>query len=73
MQPDEAVVYDFCMELSTGHAVSDPTFARAREVLTDQQIVDLISVSGTYVTVAMLLNAAREPAPGGQTPLQPLR
>lgn len=65
MQKDEAVVYDLCMELSTTHQVSDATFARAREIFSDQQIVDLIAVSGTYVTVAMLLNAAQEPAPGG--------
>jgi 4-carboxymuconolactone decarboxylase len=73
MQADEAVVYDLCMELSTNHAVSDATFARARAVLTDQQIVDLIAVSGTYVTVAMLLNAAQEPAPGGQIAIEPLK
>jgi 4-carboxymuconolactone decarboxylase len=73
MQIDEAVVYDLCMELSTDHAVSDATFARARAVLTDQQIVDLIAVSGTYVTVAMLLNAAQEPAPGGQIAIEPLK
>jgi 4-carboxymuconolactone decarboxylase len=73
MQPDEAVVYDFCMVLSTKHEVSDATFARARAALTDQQIVDLIAVSGTYVTVAMLLNAAQEPAPGGVVANEPLR
>jgi 4-carboxymuconolactone decarboxylase len=73
MQADEAVVYDLCMELSTSHAVSDATFARARAVLTDQQIVDLIALSGTYVTVAMLLNAAQEPAPGGQIAIEPLK
>ncbi|MBM3769949.1 MAG: carboxymuconolactone decarboxylase family protein [Acidimicrobiia bacterium] len=73
MQRDEAVVYDFCMELSTKHQVSDATFARAKDVFTDQQIVDLIAVSGTYVTVAMLLNAAQEPAPGGVIAIEPLR
>jgi len=72
MQPDEALVYDFCMELSTAHAVSDATFARARALLSDQQIVDLIAVSGTYVTVAMMLEASQELPPGGQTPLDPL-
>ena len=71
MQPDEALVYDFCMELATRHAVSDATFARAKTLMTEQQIVDLIAVSGTYVTVAMMLEAAQEPAPGGQTPLAP--
>lgn len=73
MAPDEAVVYDLCMELSAQHAVSDATFAKARTVLTDQQIVDLVAVSGTYVTVAMMLAAAQEPAPGGATPLAPLQ
>ena len=69
MQPDEAVVYDFCIELSTTHRVSDATFARAKAIMTEQQVVDLIAVSGTYVTIAMLLEAGQEPAPGGQTPL----
>jgi 4-carboxymuconolactone decarboxylase len=73
MQPDEAIVYDFCMELSTRHAVSDATFDRARTILGEQQVVDLIAVSGTYVTVAMLLNAAEESVPAGKTPpLKPL-
>ena len=72
MQPDEAVVYDVSMELSTTHAVSDATFQRARKVFTDQQLVDLIMVNGTYVTVSMLLNTAQEPAPGGQKPLAPI-
>jgi 4-carboxymuconolactone decarboxylase len=73
MQPDEAAVYDFCMELSTTHAVSDAMFERARSILGEQQVVDLIAVSGTYVTVAMLLNAAEEPVPAGKPPpLKPL-
>jgi 4-carboxymuconolactone decarboxylase len=73
MKPDEAVVYDFCMELSTTHAVSDDTFRRAKEMLGEQQVIDLIAVSGTYVTVAMLLNAAEEGVPPGKKPpLEPL-
>ena len=72
MQPDEALVYDFCMELATAHVVSDETFTRAKTLMSEQQIVDLIAVSGTYVTVAMILEAAQEPAPGGALPLQPL-
>lgn len=73
MQPDEAVVYDFCMELSTRHKVSDATFERAKDLLTEQQIVDLIAVSGTYVTVAMLLNVSEAGIPAGNPPpLAPL-
>jgi 4-carboxymuconolactone decarboxylase len=73
MKPDEAVVYDLCMELSTTHAVSDATFKRAKEALGEQQLVDLVVLSGTYVTVAMLLAAAEEGVPAGKTPpLAPL-
>ncbi len=66
MQPDEAAVYDFVMELSTKHAVSDETFARARALLSEQQVVDLTAVTGTYVTVAMLLAMAEEGVPPGK-------
>src|SRR6266852_2715952 len=73
MKPDEAVVYDFCTELSTTHKVTDATFLRAKEMLGEQQVVDLIALSGTYVTVAMLLNAAEEGVPPGKKPpLEPL-
>jgi len=73
MQADEAAVYDLCMELSTNHVVSDATFKKAHEVFSDQQIVDLIGVTGAYITVAMLSNTAEDPTPGGKTPpLQPL-
>jgi 4-carboxymuconolactone decarboxylase len=72
MKPDEELVYDLCMELSTQHKVSDATFARAKTLFTEQQIVDLVAVSGTYASVAMLLALAEEPAAGGQTPLQPI-
>src|SRR5882672_2710087 len=73
MQPDEAAVYDLCMDLATNHLVSDASFKKAREVFSGQQIVDLIAVSGTYITLAMLSNTAEDPTPGGKTPpLQPL-
>ena len=68
MRPDEAAVYDFCMELSTQHAVSDETFARAKAVLGEQGVVDLTALTGTYVTVAMLLSMAEEGVPPGKEP-----
>ncbi|MDP4022406.1 carboxymuconolactone decarboxylase family protein [Methylobacterium sp. NEAU 140] len=68
MKPDEAAVYDFCMELSTRHAVSDATFARAKAVLGEQGVVDLTALTGTYVTVAMLLSMAEEGVPPGKEP-----
>ena len=68
MKPDEAVVYDFVTELSVKHQVSDETFKRAKSLLGEQQVVDLTAVSGTYVTVAMLLAMAEESVPPGKEP-----
>src|SRR5580658_10340622 len=68
MQPDEAVVYDFIMELATRHEVSDETFARAKKLLGEQQVVDLTAVTGTYVSVAMMLAMAEEGVPPGKEP-----
>ncbi len=72
MQPDEEAVYDLCIELATTHALSDATFARAKQFLSDQQVVDLVTLSGTYVTVAMMLAAGREGTTDGSTPLPDL-
>jgi len=68
MVPDEAAVYDFVTELTTKHEVSDETFARARKLLGEQQVVDLTAVAGTYVTIAMLLAMAEENVPRGEKP-----
>jgi len=70
MQPDEAVVYDMCTELSTRHELTDATFQRARAIFTDQQIVDLTTVTGTYELLAMMLKtAADDGVPDGKTAL----
>ena len=66
MAEDEAVVYDFVIELTTTQKVSDETYARAKKVLKDQQIVDLTAVAGNYVMVAMLLAMAEETVPAGK-------
>ena len=66
MKPDEAAVYDFCMELYTTHKVSDPSYAGIKQYLNDQQIVDLTTVSGTYVAVASLLAMAEQGVPPGE-------
>jgi 4-carboxymuconolactone decarboxylase len=63
MAEDEAVVYDFVTELTTTQKIFDETFARARKVFNDQQIVDLTSVAGNYVMVAMVLAMAEQSVP----------
>lgn len=68
MQEDEAVLYDFVTELFTNHKVSDATFARAKKVFSEKQLVDLTVISGTYVTVAALISMAEQPVPEGKKP-----
>jgi 4-carboxymuconolactone decarboxylase len=63
MAEKEAVVYDFVTELTTTHKVSDATFARAKKVFSDQQIIDLTAVAGNYVMVAMILAMAEQSVP----------
>lgn len=66
MAEDEAVTYDFVTELTTTRKVSDATYARAKTLFNDQQIVDLTAVAGNYVMVAMLLAMAEETVPPGK-------
>jgi 4-carboxymuconolactone decarboxylase len=72
MPAEEAVVYDFVTELTTNHAVSDETFGRARKLLGEQQVVDLTTVAGSYVSIAMLLAMSEESVPPGkELPFKP--
>ena len=72
MKEDEAAVYDLVTELHGTHKLSDENFARAKRILGEQQVVDLTAVSGTYVTIAMLLAMADESVPEGKPlPFQP--
>ena len=58
--------------LTTTKKISDETFARARKIFNDQQIVDLTALAGNYVMVAMLLAMAEETVPPDkQEPFKP--
>ena len=66
MQADEEVVYDVCMTMAAKHEISDELFNKAKTILGEQQLIDLVAVSGTYVTVAMLLSLGEETPPEGK-------
>ena len=73
MLPDEAAVFDYCVHLSLEHRVSDAVFAQTKAALGEQQLVDLTVLSGTYVMVSMLLNAAEVGIPDdGRIPMPPI-
>jgi 4-carboxymuconolactone decarboxylase len=68
MVDEEAILYDFCMELQRNHGVSDATYERAVERFGEQGVIETVSLVGYYTMVAMILNTTRAPLPDGATP-----
>jgi 4-carboxymuconolactone decarboxylase len=71
MSYDEALVYDFCVELQRNHSVSDATYGQARDRFGEQGIIDLVGTIGYYTFQAMVLNTARTALPEGVSPELP--
>lgn len=73
MEADEAAVYNFCVELMQDRVVSDVVLEQLKAQLSEQQIVDLVAVTGFYATVSMILNTVDAALPDGEPlPLPPL-
>ncbi len=72
MQPDEAIVYDVVTELLNKRHLSDATFARAEQTLGEQQVVDLVAVTGFYVMVSAVVIAGQIAIPNGGPPPMPV-
>jgi len=71
MDDTHALVYDFCVQITLNHQVSDALWQKAMDRLGEQQVIDLIVVSGTYTMVSMLLNATQVGIPNhGREPLE---
>lgn len=68
MAEDEEIAYDLCMELLTNHSISDASYARAVSKFGEQGVVEMVSLSGYYTMIAMVLNTARTPLPAGASP-----
>jgi 4-carboxymuconolactone decarboxylase len=72
MKPDEEVVYDVCIELLRDRHLTDATFARAKSMMGEQQVVDLVAVSGFYVMVSSVIIAGEIGIPNGEPPPLPV-
>jgi len=68
MKDDEAIVYQFCKELHETKAVSDATFKAMADKFGERGVIDLIGLTGYYTMLAMVLNVAQQPLPGGVPP-----
>ncbi len=65
---EEALVFDFALELCQTKSVSDSTYKKALEHFGDKTIVELTALVGYYTMVAMTLNAHEIPLPDGVEP-----
>jgi 4-carboxymuconolactone decarboxylase len=71
MKDDEEAIYQFVQELHENRAVSDPTFKAVADKFGERGVIDLIGVTGYYTMLAMVLNVAQQPLPGGVPPPLP--
>lgn len=69
MRADEALVYDFVMELQHNKCVSDATYTRAVKQFGEQAVIDLTGAMGYYTTLAMIMNVAQTPLPRNARPV----
>ncbi len=72
MKEDEAIVYQFCKELHETKRVSDPAYKAVLDRFGERGVIDLIAVTGYYTMLAMVLNVAQQPLPGGAPPPLPM-
>jgi len=72
MTDDEAIVYDFCIELERNRSVSDPTYERMLEKFGERGVAEATLIQGEYTIMSMFMNVARTPLdPGTPPPLKP--
>ncbi|MEN3270267.1 carboxymuconolactone decarboxylase family protein [Pseudonocardia sp.] len=65
MDEAAAAVWDLLDELHRTKGVTDATYARVLAQLGEAGVVELVGTAGYYTTLAMTMNTARTPAPGG--------
>jgi 4-carboxymuconolactone decarboxylase len=68
---DEAAVHAVASELLATRRLSDATHDRARALLGEQGVIDLLGVVGYYSMLSIVMNGAQTAAPDTPTPLPP--
>lgn len=66
---DEKLVYELTTELLDQHALSDATYARAKSILGEAVLIELIFSIGFYEMVGVTLKSFEVPTPDGTRPL----
>ena len=65
---DERAVYEVARQLTQTGQLSQQAYDRARRILGDAGIVELVSICGYYTLVSFVLNAFDVPLPPGTEP-----
>lgn len=69
MAADEEVVHDVFTALHADRRISDELYGRARDLLGEGGLADLVGIMGYYTLVSMTLNVFDVEVPGGLRPL----
>jgi 4-carboxymuconolactone decarboxylase len=64
----EASAYDFTWQLMHYHAVDGATCTRAAREFGQAGVVDMVVLTGLYLTVCAIVNAFNVPVPAGTQP-----
>jgi 4-carboxymuconolactone decarboxylase len=70
MAGDEALAYDFCVELLRTRGVCDATWSLGVARFGETGVLDLVGLIGYFITIDMVLNVAH--TPGGAPDVAPL-
>jgi 4-carboxymuconolactone decarboxylase len=62
---DEALVYDLAVEIVETRTLSDESYGRAASALGEPATLELVSLVGFYIMIAVVLNAYRVEIPDG--------
>jgi len=72
MSEDEAILYDFCIELQHNRSVTDETYGRMVKRFGERGAAEATLIQGEYTIMSMFMNVARTPLdPGAPAPLKP--
>jgi 4-carboxymuconolactone decarboxylase len=66
---DEAIAYNFIVELYDRNALSDATYAKFVGAFGERGVVELVGLLGYYNTIALMMNVNRTPLNPGTVPL----
>ena len=70
LQPDEAVIHDFVVELSNTRRVEMPAYRAAVDLVGEVGVIELVGIIGYYAFIAMTLNVFDVETLSGDVPLK---